>query len=93
MAQNSGVSYSVELAPAVQRELRRLPREVQARLAAPIQALGENPRPANVRKVRGQDHTWRVRVGPSRIIYDIHDEQSLIVVLKVDRRRETTYRL
>ena len=87
------MAYRVELATATQRDLRRLPREVQARLATPIQALGENPRPANVRKVRGQDRTWRVRVGPYRIIYDIHDEQALVVVLKVDRRRETTYRL
>ena len=85
--------YRVELAPAAQRGLRRLPREAQARLATPIQALGENPRPDNVRKLRGQDHTWRVRVGPYRIIYDIHDEEALVVVLKVDRRRETTYRL
>jgi mRNA interferase RelE/StbE len=87
------VPYRIELAPAAQRELRRLPREIQARLAAPIQALAENPRPANVRKLRGQDHTWRVRVGTYRIIYDIHDEEALVVVLKVDRCRETTYRL
>ena len=62
-------------------------------MAIPIQAFGENPRPVNVRKARGQDRTWRVRVRPYRIIYDIHDEQSLVVVLKVDRRRESTYRL
>ena len=70
-----------------------MPREVRVRLAAPIQALGENPRPTNVRKLRGQDRTWRVRVGPYRVVYDIYDEEALVVVLKVDRRRETTYRL
>ncbi len=85
--------YRVELAPAAQRDLRRLPREAQARLAAPIQALGESPRPTNVRKVRGQDRTWRVRVGPYRVVYDIYDEEALVVVLKVNRRRESTYRL
>ena len=85
--------YRVELAPAAQRDLRRLPPWVQARLAAPIQALGQTPRPPGVRKLQGQDRTWRIRIGPYRVVYDIHDDQQLVVVLKVDRRRESTYRL
>ena len=84
--------YRVELAPAAQRDLRRLPREVQARLATPIQALAENPRPARVRKLRGEEQTWRIRVGPYRVVYDIYDDSSLVVILKVPRRTETTYR-
>ena len=84
--------YRVELAPAAQRDLRRLPPEVQARLATPIQALAHSPRPPGVRKVQGQQRTWRIRVGPYRVMYDLHDNQQLIVVLKIDRRRESTYR-
>lgn len=85
--------YRVELAPAAQRELRRLPHEVQARLAAPIQGLAEKPRPTGVRKILGEERTWRIRVGPFRVVYDVHDDRALVVVLKIDRRRETTYRL
>ena len=83
--------YRVELAPAAQRDLRRLPREVQVRLATPIQTLAEDPRPAGARKLRGEERTWRIRVGPYRVVYDIHDDRSLVVILKVARRRETTY--
>ena len=84
--------YRVELAPSAQRDLRRLPRDVQARLAAPIQALADDARPAGVRKLRGEAQTWRIRIGPYRVVYDIHDDQALVVVLKVARRNETTYR-
>ena len=84
--------YRVDLAPAAQRDLRRLPREVQARLATPIQALAENPRPAGVRKLRGEEWAWRIRVGPYRVIYDIHDDRALAVILKIARRSETTSR-
>ena len=84
--------YRVELAPAAQRDLRRLPREVQASLATPIQALAESPRPAGVRKLRGEEQTWRMRVGSCRIVYDIHDNRALVVILKVARRNEATYR-
>ncbi len=85
--------YTVELAPAAQRDLRRLPAQIRVRLAAPIQALSQSPRPPGVRKVRGQERTWRIRVGTYRVIYDLYDDQHLVVVLKVDRRRESTYRL
>ena len=84
--------YRVDLAPAAQRDLRRLPREVQARLATPIQALAENPRPVGVRKLRGEERAWRMRVGPYRVIYDIHDDHALAVILKITRWSETTYR-
>ena len=84
--------HRVELTPAAQRDLRRLPREVQARLATPIQALAENPRPVGVRKLRGEERTWRIRVGPYRVVYDILDDQALVLVLKVARRTEATYR-
>jgi mRNA interferase RelE/StbE len=83
----------VELAPAAQRQLRSLPPEVQARLAVSIQALGENPRPIGVRKLRGEDRTWHIRVGAYRVVYDVYDDRELVVVLKVSRRRESTYRL
>ena len=76
---------------AAQRELRRLPPEAQARLATPIQTLAGNPRPEGVRKLRGEERTWRIRVGPYRVVYDIHDDQRLVVTLKVALRSETTY--
>lgn len=84
--------YRVELSPAAQRDLERLAWEIQARLATAIQALSEDPRPPGVRKLRGVDRTWRIRVGQYRIVYDIYNERELVVILKVSRRSETTYR-
>ena len=83
--------YRVELAPAAQRQLRRLPAVARSRLAAPILDLARSPRPPGARKVRGQAGTWRLRVGQYRVVYDIHDEKGLIVLLRVARRSESTY--
>ena len=88
---DQGKVYRVELAPAAQRDLRRLPQVVQTRLATPIKALAENPRPAGVRKLRGEVRTWRIRVGLYRVVYDIHDDRALVVILKVARRSEASY--
>lgn len=81
----------VELAPAAKRQLRRLPPGDAARLRGPILALAFEPRPPGVVKLAGTDF-WRLRVGDLRIVYLIDDAQDLVIILKVARRSESTYR-
>jgi mRNA interferase RelE/StbE len=87
----SEARYRVELAPAAQRQLRRLPPGSAARLRGPIFALAIDPRPAGVTKLSGTDF-WRLRVGDLRVIYAVDDRAHLAVVLKVARRSPSTYR-
>ncbi|HUG30123.1 MAG TPA: type II toxin-antitoxin system RelE/ParE family toxin [Candidatus Limnocylindria bacterium] len=83
--------YRVELAPAAQRQLARLPPGVTAELRAPILALGIEPRPSSTSKVSGTDF-WRLRAGAFRIVHAIDDSAALVVVVRVARRSESTYR-
>jgi mRNA interferase RelE/StbE len=81
----------VELAPAAQRQLRRLPPGDAARLRGPILALAIDPRPPGSTKPAGTDFR-RLRIGDLRVIYLVEDDGRLIVVLRVARRSESTYR-
>ncbi len=81
----------VEIAPAAQRQLRRLPPGDAARLRGPILALAIEARPVGASKLTGTQF-WRVRVGHLRIVYLIDEPERLVVVLKVARRSERTYR-
>ena len=81
----------VELAPAAQRQLRRLPPGDAARLRGPILALAIDPRPRGAMKLAASAF-WRLRIGDMRVVYLIEDDDRLIVVLKVARRSEGTYR-
>jgi len=83
--------YRVEIAPAALRQLRRLPPGDAARLRGPILALAIEPRPIGVAKLAGTDF-WRLRVGDLRVVYLIEDAASLVVILRVARRSESTYR-
>ncbi|MCI0582452.1 MAG: type II toxin-antitoxin system RelE/ParE family toxin [Chloroflexi bacterium] len=83
--------YRVELAPAAQRQLGHLPPGVAAALRGPILALALDPRPPGVTKLAGSN-LWRLRVGDLRLIYLIDDRDRLVVVLRVARRSESTYR-
>jgi len=83
--------YRVELAPAAQRQLRRLPPGDAARLRGPILALAIEPRPQGAVKLTDTDFC-RLRVGDLRIVYLIDETDRLVIVLKVARRSESTYR-
>jgi mRNA interferase RelE/StbE len=80
----------VILAPAAQRQLRRLPPGDAARLRGPILALGLDAQPAGAVKLASSDF-WRLRVGELRVIYAVPDAET-VVVLRVARRAESTYR-
>jgi uncharacterized protein len=50
--------------------------------------LGQKPRPDGVTKMKGEENTYRLRVKKYRIIYEIRDEQLIVLVIKVGHRRE-----
>lgn len=83
--------HRVELAPAAQRDLRSLPPGDAARLRAPILALGLDAHPTGSQKLVDTEF-WRLRVGDLRVIYVIDAPAGVVVVLKVARRSESTYR-
>ena len=87
----SQARYRVELSPAAQRQLKRLPPGDAAKLRAPILALAIEPRPPGATKLVGIGF-WRLRVGNLRVIYAIDDATFLVIVLRVARRAESTYR-
>jgi len=83
--------YRVELTRSAQRQLRRLSHLDAARIRGPILGLGWAQRPPGALRSRDRDY-WRLRVGDLRIVYLIDDERRLVVVLRVARRNEATYR-
>ena len=85
--------YRIEIARQAQKALVHLPRQDQPRIVAAIDALAEEPRPAGCVPVKGAPRgTYRVRVGDYRVVYSVLDDERIIVVARVIRRSESTYR-
>lgn len=59
-------NYSLSFKSSAAKELRKLPLQVQQRIANPIQKLVENPRCSGVVKLKGDDNLYRFRVGEYR---------------------------
>ena len=84
------MAYDIVLLPRAKRELDRTPREVFHRIDAAIRALRETPRPFGIQKL--EDDLHRIRIGDWRILFDILDSAQRIVIYRIVRRSETTYK-
>ena len=60
---------------------------------AKIDALADDPRPPGGEPVKAATRgTYRVRVGDYRVIYTVLDDEQVVVVARVARRGEHTYK-
>jgi mRNA interferase RelE/StbE len=81
------MNYSVILPRSVRKSLDRLPDLVVTRILSRLSELETNPRPADVKKLKGRD-AWRIRVGDYRVIYEIHSRVMQVIVVTVGHRRD-----
>jgi mRNA interferase RelE/StbE len=88
--------YRLEVSPAADRDLDRLKQRIRKkdfeRLRDAIRGLADEPRPHGVRKIKGAEKAYRIRVGNYRVVYEIYDSEKLVLLLQIGRRAETTYR-
>jgi mRNA interferase RelE/StbE len=80
--------YRLVFRKSVARDLRAIPKADLQRILKRIRGLTENPRPPGCEKLSGLER-YRVRQGSHRILYEILDEEVLVVVVKVAHRRES----
>ncbi|WP_356710888.1 type II toxin-antitoxin system RelE/ParE family toxin [Paenibacillus sp. CECT 9249] len=52
--------------------------------------LSQNPKhpELDIKKMQGVENRYRLRVGSFRIIYSIHDDELIIIVIKISSRRD-----
>lgn len=80
--------HEVRIGRSATKELESLPAKVIPRIAAKIDALASQPRPAGAKKLKGADDLWRVRVGDYRIIYAVDDALPRIEIRVIRHRRD-----
>jgi mRNA interferase RelE/StbE len=84
------MAYELKLHRDVEKQLRRIPKNQQERLVDTMRSCCIEPRPYGSEHL--QDVLYRVKVGEYRIIYAVFDVEVVVVVCKVGRRSENTYR-
>lgn len=82
------MSFRVFLESRAEKDLKKLPREIRARIFPAILDLKHNPRPAGVKKLSAEGEYYRLRVGDWRIVYEINNKQKKASVFRIRHRRE-----
>lgn len=81
------MTYETLIERSAQRSLSKITQPHQDRIIEAINTLRSNPRPVGVQKLSGRE-AWRIRVGDYRVIYEINDEASRVLVATLGHRRE-----
>jgi mRNA interferase RelE/StbE len=81
-------SFEIEWKHSAARELRKLPKDIVARVVAAVEALATDPHPVGALKLAGSQHTYRIREGSYRIIYEVDATTVVITIIRVAHRRE-----
>lgn len=81
-------SYRIEIVQSVLKTLLKLPKKDNQRIIDTISRLSTEPFPPQCKKLRGEQNSFRIRVGNYRIIYEIFHERLVITVLKIGHRKD-----
>lgn len=82
------MKYTVEFRPSVLKSVKRFPRRELVRIKKKIDELSVDlPDPATT-KMKGGNSFHKVRSGDYRIIYEIHDDKLVILIVKIGHRKD-----
>jgi len=82
------MKYSVEFRPAVLKSIKRLPLKDLRRIRKKIDSLAENLPEPSTTKMKGNNNFHKIRSGDYRIIYEIHNDRLVILVVKIGHRKD-----
>jgi mRNA-degrading endonuclease RelE of RelBE toxin-antitoxin system len=83
--------YTVEMLPAVDRDLKGLDKRFVEQFFKWADSVGNSPT-TGCKRLRHVNHpTWRKRLGRMRVIFAIDPKERLLLVMRVDLRDDDTY--
>ena len=84
-------SFDLQWRKSTSKDLRRIPREAVSRIVAAVAKLAEEPLPHGSEKLTGSEHTYRIRVGDYRVVYELLRSAKIVEIQRV-RHRKDVYR-
>ena len=84
-------SFDLQWRKSTSKDLRRIPREAVPRIVAAAAKLAEEPLPHGSEKLTGSEHTYRIRVGDYRVVYELLRNAKIVEIQRV-RHRKDVYR-
>ncbi len=81
------MSYAIRITKKSQKVLSKIPSHYQENIITRIRNLSANPHPEGCKKLTGRD-AWRIRVAQYRILYEINQNELIILIIKIGHRKD-----
>lgn len=88
--------FEIFVSNAAKKALKNLDKRTAEKVKKALLYIKSFPLPVkeyDLKKISGEQDTYRIRISKYRIIYDIDWNSRTITVIKIDTRDEKTYRL
>jgi mRNA interferase RelE/StbE len=82
------VNYDVELSRIALKNMTKIPKRELIRIQDRIDSLVKEPKPADVKKIQGDENLYRIRSGDYRILYRVFDSKFSILIVDIDHRKD-----
>jgi len=79
--------FKILIKKSASKEIKKLPPVYLKKIILKIGELADNPRPDGCVKLTNEEK-YRVRVGNYGILYEIKDNELIIIVVKVGHRKD-----
>jgi len=80
--------YRIQYKSSVQKDLLAIStKKDRQRIVHRIESLSDDPRPPTSQKLGGTD-LYRVRQGDFRILYEIHDLELVVIIVRIGDRSD-----
>lgn len=84
----NGPTYAIRYTTAAARQIKKFDQATRVRIARTIELLAANPRPPASKPLVGGEGEWRVRTGDYRVVYEIRDDELVVLIVRAAHRRE-----
>ncbi|MGD0664274.1 MAG: type II toxin-antitoxin system RelE/ParE family toxin [Rhabdochlamydiaceae bacterium] len=83
------MKYKVEFSKTAEKQLESIPKSDVKRIIKKTEKLATDPFPSGHESIKGsQIDAYRIRQGDYRILYTVHNEKLIVLVVKIGHRRE-----
>jgi mRNA interferase RelE/StbE len=83
-------AYQVEFVKSAEKEFEKLPARIRSKIAEALALLAVNPfsELLNIKKLKGAEYLFRIRLGDYRIVYEVWKKRLVVIVVKIGHRSE-----
>lgn len=84
-------NWDLQIDPSVFKYLKKIPKRDVGNILEVLESLPLNPFFGDIQKMKGEENSWRRRIGAYRLFYKLLTSQKVILVSQLKRRTSNTY--